>query len=144
MVELPVGRMLPPYKWVYWYKYVLFGSERPKYKASLVTKGFKQEHGVDYDEIFSPVVKMTMLRLLPVVVATEDLELEQLDLDGDIYGDRPTSNYVANFRLLACDIPWEEEALMDQLWQGICNDVKDLLFTLRLVEFYDVTTVYSK
>ena len=45
----------------------------------------------------------------------EDLELEQLDLDGDIYGDRPTSNYVANFRLLACDIPWEEEALMDQL-----------------------------
>ena len=45
------------------YKYVV-DSEKPKYKAWLVAKGFKQEHGVDYDEIFSPVVKMTTLWLL--------------------------------------------------------------------------------
>ena len=40
-----------------------------------------QEHGVNYNEIFSPGVKMTTLRLLLSVVATEDIELEQLDVN---------------------------------------------------------------
>ena len=79
LVELPVGRKPLPCKWVFQYKYV-FGSEKPKYKARLVAKGFKQEHGVEYNEIFSPVVKMTTLRLLLGVMATEELELEQLDV----------------------------------------------------------------
>ena len=57
-----------------------------------------RERGVDYDEIFSPVVKMNTLRLLLGVVATEDLELEQLnvkktflhgDLDEDLYMSQP-------------------------------------------------------
>ena len=64
-----------PYKWVFRYKYVS-DSRKPKYKGSLVTKGFKQEQDIDYDEIFSLVVKMTTPRLLLRVVATEDLELE--------------------------------------------------------------------
>ena len=38
-----------------------------------------EEHGVDYDEIFLRVLKMNTLRLLLRVVATEDLELEQLE-----------------------------------------------------------------
>ena len=97
LVELPAGRKPLPCKWVFRYKYVS-DSEKPKYKARLVAKGFKQEHGVDYDEIFSPVVKMTTLRLLLGVVATEDLELEQMDvkttflhgdLEEDIYMSQP-------------------------------------------------------
>ena len=56
-----------PYKWVFRYKYVS-NSEKPKYKAQLVPKGFKQEHRFDYDEIFSPVVKLSNLWLLFGVV----------------------------------------------------------------------------
>ena len=79
------------------YKYVS-GSDKPKYKARLIAKGFRQEHGVDYDKIFSPVVKMTTLRLLLEVVAIKDLVLEQLDvktaflhedLEEDIYMSQP-------------------------------------------------------
>ena len=74
VVELPTGTESLPCKWVFRYTYVS-NSNKPKYKA-----WFKQEHGVDYAEIFSPVVKMTTLRLRLGVVATEDLELEQHDV----------------------------------------------------------------
>ena len=79
LIELPVQQKTLPCKWVYRYKYVS-SSERPKYKAWFVTKGFKQEHAVDYNEIFSFVVKMTTLQLLFKFMAMEDLELEQLDV----------------------------------------------------------------
>ena len=119
MVELPVGRKPLPCKWVFQYKYV-FGSEKPKYKARLVAKGFKQEHGVEYNEIFSPVVKMTTLRLLLRVVAIKDLELEQLnvktaflhgDLEEDIYMSQP-----ADFTTM-----WEESHLVCRLKKTLYN-----------------------
>ena len=70
----------------------------PKYKAKLVVKGFRQQYGVDFDEIFSPVVKMTTLRFLLGIVTVEDLELIQLhmkttflhgDLEEKIYMEQP-------------------------------------------------------
>ncbi|GJV60464.1 putative nucleotidyltransferase, ribonuclease H [Tanacetum coccineum] len=72
------------------------GSKR--YKARLVVKGFQQKRGVDYNEIFSPVVKMTKIRLVLSSVASENFHLEQLDvkiaflhddLEEDIYTAQP-------------------------------------------------------
>ena len=40
---------------------------------------------------------------------------------------RLASAYTPNFCILACDIPWDEVALMDQFHQGLRKDVKDLL-----------------
>mgnify|MGYP000238102550 FL=1 len=42
-------------------------------------------------------------------------------------GDHPASVYAADFRLLASDIPWNDQALMEQFRYGLRNDVKDLL-----------------
>ena len=44
-------------------------------------------------------------------------------------GERPASAYAADFRLLASDIPWDDQALMEQFRFGLRNDVKDLLLT---------------
>ena len=61
-------------------------------------KRFAQKKGIDFDEIFSLVVKMTSIRTILIIVATEDLYLEQLDdkivflhgdLDEDIFMAQP-------------------------------------------------------
>ena len=69
-----------------------------KFKARLVVKGFGQKEGVDFDEIFSPVVKMTSIRVILGMTASMDLEVEQLDvkttflhgdLEEEIYMEQP-------------------------------------------------------
>ena len=79
LVELPKNRRALPCKWVYRLKETS-DSTNPKYKVRLVAKGFRQEYGVDFDEIFSPVVKMRTLRFMLDVVATDNLELIQVDV----------------------------------------------------------------
>ena len=51
-----------------------------KYIAHLVAKGYNQNKGVNYNEIFSLVVKYTPIHVLLALVATMDMELEQLDV----------------------------------------------------------------
>jgi len=46
----------------------------------LVIRGCNQKKGIDYNELFSPVVRHTSIRVLLAFVALFDLELEQLDV----------------------------------------------------------------
>ena len=90
LVPLPPDKRALPCKWVF--KKKLTGDALPRYKARLIAKGFKQEKGVDFDEIFSPVVKMATLRCVLGLVACQDMELVQMDvkttfLHGDLHED---------------------------------------------------------
>ena len=89
LVPLPQGKHALPCKRVYKLK-VTSDNAKPKYKAQLVAKGLKQEKGVDFDEIFSLVMKMTTLCIVLALVAKEDMDLVQLDvkiafLHGDLH-----------------------------------------------------------
>ena len=78
LVQLPAGKRAIHNKWVYRLKEGYGGKKR--YKARLIVKGFAQKKGIDFDEIFSPVVKMTSIRTILSIVEVEDLHLEQLDV----------------------------------------------------------------
>ncbi|GJT21609.1 ribonuclease H-like domain-containing protein [Tanacetum coccineum] len=65
MTDLSYDRKLIGSKWVFRIKYKSNG-EVERYKARLVGKGFSQKEGIDYEETFSPVVKMNTVTLLDV------------------------------------------------------------------------------
>ena len=71
LTKLPVGKKALHNKWVYRIKNEHDGSKR--YKARLVVKGFQQKEGIDYTEIFSPVVKMSIIRLVLGMVAAKNI-----------------------------------------------------------------------
>ena len=52
-----------------------------KAKARLVAKGFKQKHGVDYLETFSPTANAASIRLIVALACKYDLELLHFDIE---------------------------------------------------------------
>ncbi|GKA51397.1 retrovirus-related pol polyprotein from transposon TNT 1-94 [Tanacetum coccineum] len=79
LVPLPGGRKLIGNKWVY--KIKINGDDQvERYRARLVVKGYAQKEGINFNEIFSPVVRMTTIRVVMAMCATYDLHLEQLDV----------------------------------------------------------------
>ena len=60
---LPLGKKAIGCKLIFKVKYKSHGS-LDKYKACVVSKGYAQDEGVYYEEIFSPTVKMVTFRLV--------------------------------------------------------------------------------
>jgi hypothetical protein len=84
---------------------------KKRYKARLVVKGFAQKKGIDFDEIFSHVVKMTSIRTILCLVVVEDFHIEQLDakttflhgdLEEEIYMQHPQGYEVKGKENLVC------------------------------------------
>jgi hypothetical protein len=67
-VKLPPGKKAMSYKWVFTVEQNPEGKVE-RYKARLVMRGYSQIYGVDYDETFTPVVKMGTVRTLISCVA---------------------------------------------------------------------------
>ena len=51
-----------------------------RYQAQLVAKGYAQQHDIDYDETFTPIVKMTTVRVLLAVTTIKGWHLHQMDV----------------------------------------------------------------
>ena len=79
LVKLPKGKKSLRNKWVYKLKKDGRGN-LVKYKARLILKGFGQKKGIDFDAIFSHVVKFSSIRTILGLAANQDLEIEQLDV----------------------------------------------------------------
>jgi len=88
LVALPKDKKAIGCKWVYKIKHNADGSMN-RYKARLVAKGYAQIYGIDYEETYNPIAKMTIVRAIIAMAIAKGWSLHQMDvnnafLDGDL------------------------------------------------------------
>src|SRR6266540_2468335 len=97
LVDLPDGVKAIECKWIYKRKIDLDGNVHI-HKVRLVAKGFRQIHGVDYDETFSPVVMLKSIQITLKIAIYFDYEIWKMvvktaflngNLDEEVYMIQP-------------------------------------------------------
>ncbi|CAL9010025.1 unnamed protein product [Prunus brigantina] len=97
LVDRPSDKQVIGVKWVFKTKLNWDGSVQ-KNKARLVSKGYVQKPGIDYNETFAPVARLDTIRTLIALVAQRSWKLFQLDvksaflngkLQEEVYIDQP-------------------------------------------------------
>jgi hypothetical protein len=73
------GRNVVGCKWVYKIKRKQ-DSSLDRYKARLVAKGFKQPYVIDYEDTFSPIIKIATICIILSIVVSKGWSLRQLDV----------------------------------------------------------------
>lgn len=97
LVDLPPGCKTIGCKWVLKQKLKPDGTVE-KHKARLVAKGYRQRENVDFFDTYSPVTRITSIRVLFAIAAIHNLVVHQMDvktaflngeLEEEIYMDQP-------------------------------------------------------
>ena len=97
VVDRPTNKKSITGKWLFKTKKGPIGAP-VKLKARVVARGFQQQEGIDYTDIFAPVVRWSTIRIVIVLAAKRKWELKQMDvvtaflnehLDEEIYMEIP-------------------------------------------------------
>jgi hypothetical protein len=98
LVPPPKDKNVIGSKWVFKVKRNVDGTVQ-RFKGRLVAQGYTQSPGIDYDEVFAPVVRYTSIRSLLAVANICNWEIHQMDvktaflqgdLDDEIYMKQPS------------------------------------------------------
>jgi hypothetical protein len=79
LTELPTGRRAIGLKWVFKVNKNQLG-EVVRHKARLVVKGYAQQQGIDFEEVFAPVARLESIRLLLALAAEEGWQVHHMDV----------------------------------------------------------------
>ena len=112
LLDLPEGRKSIECKWIFKVKRGSDGDIK-RYKARLVAKGFAQKYGIDYEEIFSPVVHYSSIQTLLAYAIQNDMLIHQMDvvtaflngtLEEDIYMQEPAGYVQPGKEKMVCKL----------------------------------------
>lgn len=84
MVDLPAGKKLIGYRWIFTIKYKTNG-DIERYEAQLMVKGYSQTYGIDYEETFAPVAKINTICILLSLAVNFDWPLHKYDVKNALY-----------------------------------------------------------
>jgi hypothetical protein len=106
LVALPKDKKAIGCKWVYKIKHNANRSVN-RYKARLVAKGYAQINGIDYEETYSPVAKMTIVKAIITMTTAKGWSLHQMDVKnvffhGEVYMEQPPSYVDQTYPNLVC------------------------------------------
>lgn len=79
LTDLPQGQKAIALNWVYKIKKDMNGNVT-KYKARLVEKGYVQQHGIDFKEVFAPVTRLETVSLILALSAKHGWQVHHMDV----------------------------------------------------------------
>nr|KAJ0198658.1 hypothetical protein LSAT_V11C600318930 [Lactuca sativa] len=112
LADLPPGCKALRCKWILKRK-MKVDSTIDKYKARLVIQGFRQKEGIDFFDTYSPVTRISTIRLLLALAAIHNLVIHQMDiktaflngdLDEEIYMKQPEEFVMSGIEHKVCKL----------------------------------------
>lgn len=103
MVDLPPGKKAIGCKWMFKTKYKVNGTLN-KHKSQLVSKGYAQKEGIDYEDKFSPTTKMKTIIIAFTMATQFGWKFHQMDvksaflnedLEEEVYMQQPEGFVIA-------------------------------------------------
>ncbi len=92
-----------------------------RYKARLVAKGYAQTYGIDYEETYSPVAKMTIVRAIIDMATSKGWSLHQMDVkNAFLHGDLQEEVYME-----------QPLGYLDQTYPNLVCRLKKALYGLK-------------
>ncbi|KAL0449743.1 UNVERIFIED_CONTAM: Retrovirus-related Pol polyprotein from transposon RE2, partial [Sesamum latifolium] len=94
LVDLPPGCTTIRCKWIFKKKLKPDGTV-DKFKARLVAKGFKQKEGINYFDTYSPVARLTTIRVFIALASVYSLPIHQIKVKiAFLYGELEEEIYM--------------------------------------------------
>ncbi|GKA30347.1 zinc finger, CCHC-type containing protein [Tanacetum coccineum] len=106
LVNLPLGCKPHGCKWIFKRKLKVDGTIE-KFKARLVIQCFKRTLGIDYVDTYTPVARISTIRLLIVMASIHNLVIHQMDvkttfLNGDLDEEVDLTKEFLSSRVIGC------------------------------------------
>lgn len=72
-----------------------------RFKARLVAKGYTQKDGIDFTEVYSPVVRHASIRMILALIIVNNMYLEHMDVKTTfLHGELEEQIIMSNLKIL--------------------------------------------